>query len=276
MHDVYGGVRALAAARACVAARADMPALQPLFGGQECYLARLDFHQARGLGVVYIDADGAREQVSVVKGRYRRAQAVLPQDVEPRQRVRGRLRPFLRNFLYAVRHHFAAGDLHGVGGGYDEQVGEPIRMRLVALHAPVFGYDTQRGAERRQVHINRRQPVGSQGLDVFPNRLGYQNLDVFPRIGVAGKGFGLHRAADQQDGGARGGLVADVQAALRLGFDGPSAGYGKAGLYERHSERVPRGGGFVGEHHGHDAVRLDDAAAFAENLAHLGVVVVCG
>ena len=32
----------------------------------------------------------------------------------------------------------------------------------------------------------------------------------------------------------------------------------------------------MGEHHGHDAVRLDNAAAFAEYLAHLGVIVVGG
>ena len=104
--------------------------------------------------------------------------------------------------------------------------------------------------------------MGDPWLDVFPVKVALDFRIVLPG------------PADQKNGAGFGScLVLDMQTALSLGIDRPGGGDEKACLHQTGGQRVPGAARLVGEHQGHDAVRLQHPAALGEDGRHALLVV---
>ena len=186
--------------------------------------------------------------------------------------------------------HLAAGGVQGVLGG--GQVGVPVigeefplplaapglglGAGRAALDRPMPGELLQGRAEARQVEIDAPDTGVLKFLDATAHGGADARFQVFPVEGIFRRALVAAGAADQEDGAVGGGLVLDVQGAFRLGVHRPGGGDNETRLHQALGQGIPGAGGLVGEHQGHEPVRLQHPAAFGEDGGHAQLVVLAG
>ena len=131
-------------------------------------------------------------------------------------------------------------------------------------------------AEGGQIQIDSGNSRILECLDSLAYCQGDLWFDILPIEMLLNFCLIFARATDQEDRAFGCCLVLYMQAALGFGIDRPGCGNDETSFHQSFGECVPGARCLVGEHQGHDTVRLQCPAAFGEDRSHPCLIIASG